>query len=346
MNIVVRGTNWIGDAVMSIPALRYLRRVFPDAHISLHTRSWAKGLFEDADFIDEVLPFDKEKNSLQTVRQEARIWRERKFDLAVLFTNSFQTALLSKLGKVKTSFGYRNEGRSFLLTNPVDKPDWKNERHEVYYYLNLVSEIEKHFFDEVSLGEDEIDISLPISPERKSNALEILENLGIDLSKKAVALGVGSTNSRAKRWGAENYALLNDKIREELDANVVLIGSSNELDITRQVADNSIFKPFILTGATSLDEAIGILSQVDLLVSNDMGLAHIAPAVGTKTLTIFGPTNPKTTRPIGAEIVRNKVECAPCMLRDCPIDHPCMTGISPENVFEIAKDLIKTEQKI
>ena len=229
------------------------------------------------------------------------------------------------------------------MTNPVDKPDWKNERHEVYYYLNLVSEIEKHFFEEASLVEDEIDISLTISPEKKSNAREILESNGIDLSRKTVGLGVGSTNSRAKRWSAENYARLSDKLQDEIGANVVLLGSSDELDIALQVSEYSILKPSILSGKTSLDEALGILSQVDLLVSNDMGLAHIAPAVGTKTLTIFGPTNPKTTRPIGAEIVRNKVECAPCMLRDCPIDHPCMTGISAENVFVIAKDLLNTE---
>ena len=184
--------------------------------------------------------------------------------------------------------------------------------------------------------------SLPsISDELKLNAQHLLRDKGIDLSKKTIAFGVGSTNSRAKRWGAERYAFLNDKLQKDLDANIILLGSRNELSIARQVTDSSMIKPIILTGDTSLTDAVGILSEIDLLISNDMGLAHIAPAVGTKTLTIFGPTNPKTTKPIGAEIVRNKVDCAPCMLRDCPIDHPCMTGISPENIFEIANDLIR-----
>lgn len=341
MKIVVRGTNWIGDAVMSIPAFRYIRRIFPDAHISLHTRSWAEALFQNADFIDEILPFRREMNSLQTTRQEARVWRERKFDLAILFTNSFQTALLTKLGKAKTRFGYRNEGRSFLLTNPVEKPEWKNERHEVYYYLNLISEVEKHYFGEDTFcDEDEINVSIPVSSEQRQRARSILEDTGLDLSKRTVALGVGSTNSRAKRWQAESYAMLADKLQTEMDANVLLLGSEDELTIAMQVIDFASVKPFHLVGKTSLSEAVGVLGEIDLLVSNDMGLAHIAPTVGTKTLTIFGPTNPKTTKPIGAEIVRHKVDCAPCMLRDCPIDHPCMTGISPENVFEIAKEIL------
>ncbi|NJM53895.1 MAG: glycosyltransferase family 9 protein, partial [Blastocatellia bacterium] len=142
MKIVVRGTNWVGDAVMQIPALRELRRIFPDANITLCTRSWAKGIFQDADFIDDILTIEPE----ESVFQQAKKWRKGKYDLAILFTNSFQTAFISKLGKVKERFGYANEGRSFLLTNPIEKPVWKDERHEIYYYLNLVAEIEKHYF--------------------------------------------------------------------------------------------------------------------------------------------------------------------------------------------------------
>ena len=158
------------------------------------------------------------------------------------------------------------------------------------------------------------------------------------MSKKIIALGVGSTNSRAKRWAAESYAELNDKLQNESNANVVLVGAKDELDVSNEVFEKSKRKPTILTGKTSLAEAAAILSEIDLLVSNDMGLAHVASAVGTKTLVIFGPTNPATTRPWNAEIIYKAVECAPCMLRDCPIDHRCMTRISADEVFERVKE--------
>ncbi len=340
MKIVVRGTNWIGDAVMTIPALRELRRIFPKANITLHTRSWAEGIFQDANFIDELLPFEKENNSLQTIRKQAKIWREKEFDLAILFTNSFQTALLSKLGKVKKRFGYKNEGRSFLLTNSFAKPDWKNEKHEVYYYLNLISEIENEFFETETVSKNKPVSNLEVSEKRRENARHILKNNGVSINKKTIALGVGSTNSRAKRWSAESYAKLNDLLQKELEADVILIGSENEIDVSQEVFDKSEFKPKIFTGKTSLSEVVAILAEIDALISNDMGLAHISSAVGTKTLTIFGPTNPKTTKPWNSEIIRKDVECSPCMLRDCPIDHPCMKLILPQEVFEKTQNIL------
>lgn len=340
MKIVIRGTNWIGDAVMTIPAMRELRRIFPEAEISLHTRSWAKGIFQDADFIDKILPFEQEKNSLQTVRKQAAIWRDKKFDLAILFTNSFQTALLSRLGKAKKRFGYKNEGRSFMLTNSFDIPDWKSKKHEVFYYLNLVAEVEDEYFGERTVSTSDPKIGLNVSKERRRHAREILDNHKVDYSKKTIALGVGSTNSRAKRWQTEGYAKLNDLLQNESNTNVILVGSEEEKNVSNEVFKKSQTKPIVLTGETSLSEAVSILSEVDLLVSNDMGLAHVSAAVDTKTLTIFGPTNPKTTKPWNSEIIRKDVECSPCMLRDCPIDHPCMTLISPHEVFNSVKKLL------
>src|SRR5215212_8394447 len=176
MNIVVRGTNWIGDAVMTIPALRELRRIFPKAHITLCTRGWAQGIFSDADFIDEILPFDKANNSFQTVFRQAKIWRERNFDVAVLFTNSFESALLSSLGKVSRRFGYATEKRSFLLTESFDVPKWKNSRHEIFYYLNLAAEIEKTLFGQTKVWENEPLSDLNVSEKRRIEAREILKN--------------------------------------------------------------------------------------------------------------------------------------------------------------------------
>lgn len=338
MKIVVRGTNWVGDAVMTIPALRQLRRLFPDSKITLHTRSWAQGIFQDADFIDAILPFEPEKFGFKTVFEQAKMLRKSRFDLAIVFPNSFQSALITKLGKTARQVGYATDKRSFLLSDALPVPAWKNERHEIFYYLNVVAEIEKRFFGETKAWENEPQFDLTVSEERKIAARKILSENAVDLSKKTVAFAAGSTNSRAKRWHAESYAELNDKIQSAENANVILIGSPEETDVSLEVTEKSKIKPIILTGKTTLAEATAILSVCDLLVSNDTGPAHVSAALGTKTLVIFGPTNPKTTQPWNSQIIYKNVECSPCMLRDCPIDHRCMTRISSEEVFQIVKE--------
>jgi heptosyltransferase-2 len=347
VKILVRGTNWVGDAVMTIPALRQLRRVFADAKISLHTRGWAKGIFQDADFLDEILVFDKTGSKIKDAFNQSNALRAGNFDLAVLFPNSFETALIAKWAKIPRRFGYAKEGRSFLLSNAVPIPIWKNERHEVFYYLNLIAEIEKQALNTQTVSTSQPEFDLRVSGERRGAARKILEENKIDLSRKIVALGVGSTNSRAKRWSAANYAELNDRLQSDLNANVILVGAKDELDVSSEVFEKSRLKPFVLTGKTSLDEIVAVLSEIDLLVSNDMGLAHIAPAVGTETLVIFGPTNEKTTRPFPeiADIIRVNVECSPCMLRDCPIDHRCMTRVAPEAVFAKAAEKLNAKPR-
>ncbi len=340
MKIVVRGTNWVGDAVMTIPALRELRRIFPDAQLTLYTRTWTKGIFQDANFINEILAFDREKSSFKTVLSQAKVWREEKFDLAVLFPNSFESALLAKFGKVPQRFGYAKEGRSFLLTDAVKIPAWKNERHEVFYYLNLVAEIEKKFFGTLTALENEPRFELNVSDVRKAEARNFLAQSGVDLSKKIIVFCAGSANSPAKRWETESFAKLGDTLKNDLDAEVVLDGAKNEVEISQTVASKMRTKPIVLTGKTTLAEGMAILSVADLLVSNDTGPAHISAALGTKTLVIFGPTNPMTTQPLGSEIIRKDVSCSPCNFRVCPIDHRCMRRISAEEVFEKAAKLL------
>ena len=340
MNILVRGTNWVGDSVMTVPALRELRRIFSDAKITLHTRSWARGIFENADFLDEILTFEKTKSKVKDAVSQANTLKKFNFDVAVLLTNSFESALVAKLAKIPRRFGYAKEGRSFLLTDAVEIPAWKAERHEIYYYLNLAAEVENAFFGTRSMPQNAPRIDLKVSAERRNAARLILENAGVNSSKKTAALGVGSTNSRAKRWQTASYAKLNDLLQNDLQMNVVIVGANDEIEAAREVYNQSNAKPIILTGKTQLAEVVAVLSEIDLLVANDMGLAHIAPAVETKTIVIFGPTNEKTTQPVGSEIIRKNVDCAPCMLRDCPIDHRCLTRITPEEVYEKARRIL------
>ncbi len=336
MKILIRGTNWIGDAVMTIPAMRELNRIFPDSHLTLWTRPWAEGIFRDVDFVDEIITFDKKPRRLGPTLAEAEMLEKEKFDLAVLFTNSFESALVTKLAKIPRRIGFNKDLRGLLLTDPIAVPEWKGRAHEVFYYLELVKETENRIFGTQSVGIEAPDIRLHISDERLSNARSKLEKAGIDLSQTTVAIGPGSTNSRAKRWPAERFSALADRLNA--DSNIVLIGAVDEQEVAAEVIKNSRSSLIDLTGKTDLAEAAAILAVADLFVANDMGLAHIASAVCTDTIVIFGPTDDATTRPYGenSTVIRHDVECSPCMLRDCPIDHRCMTGVSVDKVFETA----------
>jgi heptosyltransferase-2 len=339
--IVVRGTNWVGDAVMTIPALRQLRQLFPQAHITLATRSWAQGLFADAEFLDALLVH--EGSGLRSVVSQVKQWRQGNFDLAVLFPNSLETALVASLARVPIRVGYAKDGRQSLLTHPLQLPEWRASKHEVFYYLKIVVELEWLVNRGQSFLDTEPNTALQTSESRKAAAAEFLRARGVQRNgARLVALCPGSINSRAKRWPAERYATLADRLIDELGAEVLLIGSEAEAEVSAAVRSRMMNQPVILTGETKLDELIAILSLVDLLVTNDTGPAHIASALGRPTLVIFGPTNPLTTRPFSpvAEIMRQPPDCAPCMLRDCPIDHRCMTAITADDVFDGARRLL------
>ena len=338
--IVVRGTNWVGDAVMTIPALRQLRRLFPDAHITLATRAWAEGLFADSDFLDDLQVH--EGSGLRSVVQQVRQWRKRNFDLAILLPNSLGTALVASLARVPLRIGYATDGRQALLTHPLALPEWRESKHEVFYYLKIVAELEWLVKQEQSFLNTQPDGSLEVSEARQSAARDFLRARGVSEGNLLVALCPGSINSRAKRWPAERYAALADRLIDELGAQVLLVGSNAEAGVSQEVSGQMRNQPLTLTGQTDLAELVATLSLVDLLVTNDTGPAHIASALGRPTLVIFGPTNPLTTRPFSplGEVVRQPPDCAPCMLRDCPIDHRCMTAITPADVFERARTLL------
>ena len=338
--VVVRGTNWVGDSLMTIPALRALRRVLPDAHITLVIRPGTKGIFSEADFIDETLVYDR-KNAFSIVAQ-VREWKRRKFDLAVLFQNAFEAALIPFLAGVPLRLGYATESRQALLTHPLPLPEWRHDRHEVFYYLYLVTALEQMLFGRSIICEAEPDASIQISEARKAQTAELLRAYGVSEEDAVVAICPGSINSRAKRWPAESYALLADRLIES-KRRVLFIGSKDETDVSEDVTRRMRQKPIVLTGKTTLDQITAVLDRADLIVTNDTGPAHIGAALGRPTIVIFGPTNPLTTRPFAPEavILRHPPDCAPCMLRDCPIDHRCMTAITVDEVFEQSHALLK-----
>ncbi|MCA1816893.1 MAG: lipopolysaccharide heptosyltransferase II [Acidobacteria bacterium] len=348
--VVVRGANWVGDALMTVPALRELRRLLPRAHVTLATRAWARDIFDGADFIDDLLVIEEPARGVRSFLRQVRQWRARRFDLALLFPNSIESALVAFAARVPARVGYATESRGEFLTHALETPAWRSTRHEVFYYLNLVAELGRALgvssprrnAQASRLDELAPQYALEVSDARRAGAAALLEARGVDLARPLVALCPGSTNSRAKRWQAESYAALADRLAGEAGATVLLIGAREELDVTKEVVSRMRREAVVLTGETSLAETAAILSLVGLLVTNDTGPAHLASALGRPTLVIFGPTNPLTTRPFSpvAEIVRRPPDCAPCMLRDCPIDHRCMTAITADEVFARAVALL------
>jgi heptosyltransferase-2 len=290
--------------------------------------------------VDDVLI--QERSGLLSTLSNASEWKRRQFDLAVLFQNAFAAAATAFFARVPMRIGYATDRRARLLTTALPLPVWKNERHESFYYLNIITELDRILFGAASLLQSEPVFDLPVSESRKNSARRILIDHGASVTKPLAILCPGSVNSRAKRWPAESYAALSDRL---IDAgmNVVLIGSPAETNVSRQVCGLTKRQPTVLTGKTSVAELVALIRIADVLVTNDTGPAHIGAALRTPTLVIFGPTNPLTTYPLSAqaELLRHPPDCAPCMLRDCPIDHRCMTAISVAEVFQRAMTMIE-----
>jgi heptosyltransferase II len=333
--IVIRAPTWVGDAVMSLPALHELRRIFPEAHITVAAPPGTADIFVDSDSVNEIIV--QSRGGLLSQFSQAGEWRKRRFELAVIFQNSFGSAAIASRGRVPIRIGYATDRRGFLLTHPLPVPEWKDQRHESFYYLNLIAELERLLLDTSTANEVEPQFALPVSEERKEKAQQLLAENAADLTKPIALLCPGSINSRAKRWPPERYAALADRLAQA-GMTVALIGSPGELSVSEEVTAHAQSSPLVLTGKTTVAEAVALISIAEVLITNDTGPAHIGAALKTRTIVIFGPTNPLTTYPMSsnAEIIRHPPDCAPCMLRDCPIDHRCMTAISPEEVLERA----------
>src|SRR5712691_790167 len=238
---------------MTVPALRELRRVLPAAHITLVSRPGTADIFIDADFIDEVLVYDRA--GLGSAWTQASEWRRRRFDLALLFQNAFEAAAIAFLARVPRRIGYDTDRRGKLLTQAIPLPAWKDERHEIFYYLNLVAELERILCgasDVESVESPESNgpqFALGVSVDRRRRAKEFLREHGLRPDAPLVLLCPGSINSRAKRWPAECYAAVADHFAAA-GASVALIGSPGEMEVSNEVSLHTINKPIVLTGQT------------------------------------------------------------------------------------------------
>lgn len=326
--ILIRATNWVGDAILSLPAVDAVRALFPRARITVLARPWVADIYRFGDFADEILLYER-KQGVGQLRERLRViaaLRARRFDCALLLQNALDAALLAALAGVPERIGYARDGRRWLLTRPVQTPR-KGEipEHESFYYLELL---------------------------RRAGWLERLPEqpvarLGRVRYEPASVIGVspGAAYGTAKRWLPERFAAAAASLAREKRATVSVFGSAGESGLCERVAAEirSLgVEAQSLAGRTSLAEFIRLAARCMLFLTNDSGAMHVAAALGVPTVAVFGATNPQATAPLGERVrlVREPVECSPCLLRECPIDHRCMTRVSSDRVVAAALELL------
>jgi heptosyltransferase-2 len=343
-SVVVRAPNWVGDAVMSLGGLREVRRIVGGARLAVAARPWVAGIFEESGVADEVISLERRswRDALTAVRE----LRRRRFASAVLFPNSFETALVARLARIRRVVGFATDGRRLLLSDPLALPAEAASEHQARYYMRIAAGFERALTGETHVDLDSADASLTARPETVSRGRAILAQAGVPPGTPVVVLNPGATNSRAKRWLPERFAAVGDALAERLDARVAIIGAPTEGETADRVASlmRAPERAAVIAGRTSIVELVGVLANASALVSNDTGPAHLGAALGVATVTIFGPTEHFATHPVGlrAAIVRRPVECSPCMLRDCPIDHRCMTRVEVADVLDAVASVTPT----
>ena len=329
--ILIRGPNWVGDAVLAIPAMKAVRKHFSGAQITLLVRPWVAGLFSSASFVDDVWAEAKPSGIADWTRLTRDI-RARRFDLALLLPNSFESALMIFLGGVPRRVGYGTDGRRWMLTDsitPAERP-----RHQVNYYLDLAKAL--------SASTDHPSLEIQATIEERAHARRLLANQGIAGGVPFLVLNPGAAYGSAKRWREDRFADVADILADELKLQVALIGSEAERTIAEEIRSRMKSTAAVLNGKTSLETLIGVLAESSLMVTNDSGPMHIAAALGVPTVAVFGSTDDLVTGPYGprTRIVKHPVECSPCLLRECPIDHRCMNGVTVEDVCKAARDVM------
>jgi heptosyltransferase-2 len=340
MKILVRATNWVGDAVMSIPALRAIRSRWPNAEIVILARPWVADLYRGQGYADRILVYENKGTHRGFWGRErlARALGREKFDVAVLFQNAFDGAWIAWRARIPERIGYARDGRSWLLTRAIPVPaKGETPDHEVYDYLELLRRA--GWLDRLPRVDD---ISIVVREEDRQKALERLFAAGVRKNAVRIAFASGAAYGSAKCWEPERYAALAERLIAAFDADVILFGAPQESGMAARIAGAMRNSAFNLVGATPIGELPALLSTCRLFIGNDSGAMHVAGAVGVPVISIFGPTDPEGTRAMTPQftLIREPVDCSPCFLRKCPIDHRCMTRISVERVFEAAQFLL------
>ncbi len=338
MNILIRATNWIGDAVMSLPALRAIRARYSEARISVLARPWVLDLYARERFADEIVPY-----SCRNLREKFRLALslQGRFDCAILLPNAFEAAALALLAGIPERIGYARDGRSLLLTRPVPVPKaGEIPRHERFYYLELLRRA--GVID--CLPRTENPIRLDCAEDARDEGRALLSKAGLQGS--VIGVSPGAAYGGAKRWLPERFAEAAASIARSTGSHVAVFGSTGERGICEEVRSAISARGILahnFAGETTLARFISLAAACDVFLTNDSGAMHIASALGVPTVAVFGATDDTATGPTGplARVVRHPVECSPCLLRECPIDHRCMTGVTSDQVARTALELLK-----
>jgi heptosyltransferase-2 len=330
--LLVRVPNWLGDAVLCTPALMALRAGFPQARLTILAKPRVAELLQQHPAVDDIIVYRSPgaHGGLGGKWALARSLRRRRFDLAVLFQNAFEAALISLMAGIPNRYGYPTDGRWLLLSHRVPQPPNLREKHQVEYYLELLRPL--------GLSVEPTPPILAVMPDEQRTADELIRSLGVSADQPIVGLNPGSTYGTAKRWLPDRYAEVANRLAAEYGAHVLIFGTRDEETLGAAIAGMMKAPNTVLSGRTTVRQLMALTKRCQLFVTNDAGPMHIASALGVQVVAVFGPTDPRTTSPFGKhhELVRRPVECAPCLLRECPIDHRCMRGILSDMVHAAA----------
>ena len=339
--LLVRATNWVGDAVMCIPALQALRERFPSAYIAILARPWVAGLYGREPFCDELISYDSPRGWVG-LRGKWRLAHELSllhFDCAVLFQNAFEAAALVAAADIPVRIGYDRDARGWLLTDAV-KPPMTGEvpTHERFYYLELLKRA--GLLRSYSLQSA---IRLTGASEAARAGRARFAAHGVHGS--VIGVSPGAAYGGAKRWLPDRFGQAAVEIAEKTGFTIALFGSPAEQEVCARVSECVLaagFPCLNFSGSTSLDEFIELAAACSVYITNDSGPMHIASALGVPTVAVFGPTDEYATGPTGdrSQVIREPVECSPCLLRECPIDHRCMTRVDARRVSTAALTLL------
>lgn len=329
--ILVKEVNWLGDIVMSLPALHAIRKSFPNAHLTVLIKKELASFFDGSRWIDEVIPYGLRKGFLHGLSDRRKIVRDiraRRFDLAILFPNSFDSALWPLMARIPTRAGYARDARGLLLSHRTRATAEILEVHQVHYYLHMLGET-------LGLKGSCENFAPDVDPAARGRMEGFLAQRRRKPSAPLIAMAVAAAYGPAKEWPAERFARTIDLLADKYGAECVLVGAPSERRKSEEVIQRSKSGAVMAAGETSVGEAIALLSLCAGFAGNDSGSMHVAGALGKPTVGIYGSTRADRTGPLGArtKILYKKIECSPCLKRTCRFGHyQCLTMIEPEEV--------------
>jgi len=330
--LLIVAPNWLGDAVMALPAIADVRRGSPDARIAVVGPPAVASLFRMVRDVDDVL----EKGAVPLFPGEApKKGYGPFFDAALLLPNSFRSAFDVARGRIPERWGFRSDGRRLLLTHAVPRPP--SGTHQVDCYQHLVQAL--------GFPNGVREPRLTVTPELRAAGARALVDGGWDGTAPLVALAPGAAFGGAKRWPPEYFAdLIGGLARDGVRS--VLVGSAADEPTVRDILSAlgpGRSSPLNLVGRTDVPTLAGLLTCARALVTNDSGAMHLAAAVGVPVTAVFGPTDERLTAPRATAahaVLTHPVWCRPCMLRECPLDHACMRGVAVDAVADATRRML------